>query len=130
MIERFDYDKHAPLLAGWQRARGFGGDIGGRELYPRFGLIVDGCVVGFLYRTDAPRAGYLDGVIADPYADADRRAKAIDVLCEELVREADAAGIVLLWAQTAHPSLVGVCKRNGFLQFGTGYACLVRKRKE
>lgn len=125
--ERFDYDRHAPLIAEWQRARGLTDHIGPRELYPNFGLIVDDCIVGFLYRTDAPGVGYLDGVIADPYADVEKRRVALDVLCAALVRAADEAGIVMLWAHTAARSLVDVCERNGFRKWAVG---MLRLRKE
>lgn len=126
MIERFDYDKHALLLSAWQRARNIPEDIGPRELYPRFGIVVDDCVVGFLYRTDAPGVGHLDGVIADPYASTELRTKAIDVLCTELVKEADKSGLVMLWAHTSAPSLIEVCERNGFRRWASG---LLRVRK-
>lgn len=129
LSERFDYDTHAPLLAAWQRARGLPGDVGPRELYPRTGLVVDGCAAGFLYRTDARGVAYLDGFIADPAVDADRRARALDILVAELVRAADEGGVVALWAQTPHRSLVEVGERHGFRKWSTG-ACIVRVRKE
>lgn len=129
-IERFDFDTHGPVIGRWLRERGHSSDIGTRDLYPDFGVVVDDCVVGFLYRTDAPKVGYLDGVIADPGVTTVRRLRAIDALCAELVRHADAAGLKLLWAQSAHESLVEVCERNAFIKFGTRYTCLVRVRKD
>ena len=90
-------------------------------MYPPTGYLVDGCAIGFLYATNAPLFGYLDGIVTDPAAPARRRYRALNYLCVLLKDEAQALGIRILIASTAIRGLLGICKRHGFITYERGH---------
>lgn len=126
-VERWDPAKHLDLLGSWLRARKQADDAGDARMYPPTGFVIDECVIGFLYATNAPLIGYLDGVVSDPAVPAQRRFHAIEALCATLLGEARLRGIEILCAATPVMSLAGVCQDFGFKVVGTGYQYLARK---
>lgn len=127
IVARWDPEAHIPLLAEWFRRHGKTWTTGDANLYPSTGFVVDQCAVGFLYTTNAPLVGYLDGFVTDPSATVRRRHRATKRLCEALTDEARAHGISLLCAATNVPGLVGIGRRVGFESYGSGYEYLCRK---
>lgn len=125
-IERWDPDKHLGVLGGWLRARGQALDAGDAKLYPSTGFLVGRCAVGFVYATNAPHVGYLDGIVTDPKATGRQRYLALQDLCVELVGEAEHLGIKLLWATSDVKGLSRICARNGFVTYRTGFTCMYR----
>lgn len=125
-VERWTPEDHLPLLGEWLRGWGKALDAGDARLYPSSGFVVDRCAVGFVYATNAPLVGYLDGILTDPAATAKRRLLSLERLCAELVTEAGALGIGLLYASTNAKGLLRICKRHGFRTYDTGFDCLVR----
>lgn len=126
MIERWNPEKHFDMLGSWLRAHGLAPDAIDPDLYPSTGFVIDDCVVGFVYATNAKRVGYLDGVVGDPTVSKERRKAAIELLCDVLIEECSQLGLTVVWAQTNFPGLVDICQARGFRKYGTGYTCLVR----
>jgi hypothetical protein len=124
MIERWNPAEHMPLLGKWLVARGLTTGAGWEELYPATGFVVDGCAIGFLYRTDAPHVGWLDGIVSDPDVPKTVRGPALYVLCKELYAEAERQGLRLVWATTAAPTLVAIGGELGAQVFGRDHVCL------
>ena len=127
-VERWDPDAHIDLLGSWLAERGQAADAGDARLYPSTGFVVDRCAIGFVYATNAPLVGYLDGIVTDPSASARRRLVALEELCDLLVDEAEKLGIALLYANTNIRGLVRICRRAGFVTYGSGFECVVKVR--
>lgn len=125
-VEAWTPETHLPLLGSWLKQRGQANDAGDARLYPSTGFVVDQCAIGFLYCTDAPLIGYLDGIVTDPAASARRRYAALTRLCTLLSEAADAKGIRQLVASTRVSGLLRICKRNGFRSYETGHEFIVR----
>lgn len=125
-VERWDPARHLAILGEWLSARGQAANAGDARLYPSTGYVVDRCAVGFVYATNAPLVGYLDGIVTDPAAPARRRYLALESLCAALLKEADTLGIELLFASTNVKGLVDICKRSGFETYGIGFECITR----
>ena len=109
----------------WLRAWGQADGAGDARLYPSTGFVVDQCAAGFVYTTNAPLVGYLDGIVTDPAAPARRRYFALECLCIALREEAHAAGLEVLFANTNVRGLAAISKRLGFHTYGTGFECNV-----
>lgn len=124
MIVPWNPTLHMPLLGKWLKTRNQADGAGGRELYPATGYVVDNIVVGFLYRTDAPGVGWIDGIVSDPGSSESDRAVALKSLVRELYAEADRQGLTLVWACTAVPSLIALGQAAGAKVFQTGLTCL------
>jgi hypothetical protein len=101
-------------VSGWIRARGLGEDLGDPGCYPPCGVVADDCAVAFLYRCDAPTLAHIGSIVADPYADKLRRAKAIDAAIRFLVDEARALGLHRLVMFPGVASLVTIARGAGF----------------
>lgn len=129
-VERWDPDTHLELLGNWLRIRKQADDAGDARLYPSTGFVVDQCAIGFLYATNAPHVGYLDGIVTDPAAPARRRHRALERLCRALVAEAESLGIRMLVGSTNVRGLTTICKRQGFITYGQGFDLISRVQKE
>ena len=126
-VEKWNPEKHMPLLASWLKGRGQAEDAGDARYYPSTGFVVDECAMGFLYATNAPLVGYLDGIVTDPAAPARRRYHALEALCAMLLGLSREMGIELLCASTSINGLVGICQDFGFKVYGSGYKYIARK---
>lgn len=124
-VERWDPDIHLALLGNWLHERGQATGAGDARLYPSTGFVVDGCAIGFVYATNAPLVGYIDGIVTDPAAPARRRYFALECLCVVLRQEAKALGIEVLFANTNVRGLSAISKRLGFQTYGSGFECNV-----
>lgn len=129
MIERWDPEIHLALLASWFGARGHAETAGDARLYPSTGFVVDRCAVGFVYATNAPLVGYLDGFVTDPAAPVRRRYRALQRLLAALEEEAAALGITSLLASTNVRGLMVLGARAGFAVYGHGFAYMAKARK-
>lgn len=123
-VERWETEKHMPLLGRWLRGHGMPDDGNGADLYPATGYVVDGCVVGFLYRTDAPGVGWLDSIVGDPDVPRERRRAALDMLLGLLFEAAEQASIRLVWGTTSVPSIAELSQARGAKVYQTGHVCL------
>lgn len=94
-VEKWRPDDHWELVSSWIRARNLGPDLGDPKCYPPTGLVVGGCVVGFLYLTNSALA-WTGGFVSDPAVPAEHRREAIKVLIRSLV----------LWARQCHAHVV------------------------
>jgi hypothetical protein len=127
LVERWDPEKHLDILTGWLRAREEAEDAGPPGLYPPTGFVVDNCAAGFLFVTNAPLIGYIDGIATDPHVTSRRRYHAIEALLAVLLNESRHHGIRLLCAATAVVGLSGMGQQFGFKVLGHGYQYLGRK---
>lgn len=127
-IERWNPEKHYDLLGEWLRAHDLAPDAIDPELYPPTGYVIDDCVIGFVYLTNAKKVAYIDGVVGDPHADKGRRRAALETLCDCLLSDCSKAGIDVVWAQTDYTGLVGICESRGFRKYGGAYTCMVLTR--
>jgi hypothetical protein len=126
-VEPWNPDIHLPLLEGWFFRHGKPPHAGDARLYPSTGFLVDQCAVGFLFTTNAPLVGYLDGFVTDPAVSGRRRLRAMERVVSCLEDEAKKHGIELLFAATNVRGLVALGHRAGFASYGTGFDYLVRK---
>ena len=129
MIERWNPERHMPLLGRWLRERGMAESAGWSEMYPPTGFVVDGIAIGFLYRTDAPHVAWLDGVVSDPGSGPLERAQALKSLISELYAEADRQGVRLVFATTSAPSLVELGQAHGAKILQRNHVCLARTKE-
>lgn len=127
-VEFWSPDRHLSLLGEWLSKRGQADNAGDARLYPSTGFVVDQCVIGFLYATDAPYLGFLDGFVTDPAASARRRLAALERLCAALTGAADARGIKVLVASTNVRGLQRLSRRHGFSKYGDGFEMVVRNK--
>lgn len=118
-VERWNPPKHLPRLDAWLRAHGSAPHAGNAFIYPPTGFVVDDCVVGFIFTTNAPLIGYIDNVSTDPGASTKRLHAALSRLCVELVDEARRLGIAWLRGHTAQPGMVRIACRHGFKSGGS-----------
>lgn len=125
-VERWDPDRHLPLLRSWLVARGQASDTGPSDLYPDTGLVVGGAAVAFLYCTNAPGVAYLDGLVTDPAAPPRRRREAVELLCRRLVEMADERGVRVTWCMTGVGGLEPILLGSGFELRGVGFGCFSR----
>lgn len=125
--ERWSPEAHLPMLANWLYRHGKPPHAGDARLYPPTGFVVDGCSVGFLFTTNAPLVGYVDGFVTDPAVPARRRLRATERVVELLAEEAKSLGIELLFASTNVRGLAAIGRRQGFATYGKGFDYLVRK---
>lgn len=126
-IERWAPERHLGVIGSWLRARGQADDAGDARLYPSTGLVVDQCAAGFLFTTNAPLVGYLDGLVTDPAAPVRRRHAATKLLCLRLADEAAELGVELLLMSSNIRGVLQVCKRVGFSTYGTGFEYLAMR---
>ncbi len=129
-VERWNPKKHLPQLGAWLRAHGTAPNAGDPHLYPPTGFMVDGCVVGFLFTTNAPYTAFIDHISTDPSASIRRIQAALSRLCEELISEAKSLGVRLVKASTAQPGMVRIAVRQGFKNTGANMTGLVRITEE
>jgi hypothetical protein len=106
--------EHLPLLEGWMAARGTPLEPGAVDYLPRVGFVADDCLIGFLFRTDAPAVGYLDSFVGDPDVPPERLRAAMRALIFRLQLAARQLGIKLLAGHSAVPSIVDGCRANGW----------------
>jgi hypothetical protein len=88
---------------------------------PPTGFVVDGIVMGFLYKTDS-RLTYLGCVVSDPASDKEARGRALDALLDALADEARGLGYVYLVGSPSIPSLTARMVRQGFVAVPATYA--------
>lgn len=124
IVEPWDPNSHLSLMADWLRQRGHAIGAGDARLYPSTGFVVDRCAAGFIFVTNAPLVGYLDGLVTDPAAPARRRYFATRLLLDRVTDLAATLGIELLLLSTNAKGLVSVCKRAGFTAHGSGFQFL------
>ncbi len=112
-LERWNPEKHLPLVHEWARLRGMGPDAGHPGMFPPNGFVADGIVVGFLYLTQSKQA-FMDSFIGDPRASKEARAAAIHDIMGAIVVEARELGVRMLVGAISIPSLAAHVKRCGF----------------
>lgn len=125
-VERWNPKRHLDLLGSWLAKREQATSAGDARLYPSTGFVVDRCAIGFLYCTDAPHVGYIDGIVTDPAVPTRRRHAALTQLCASIVEAADEKGIRLLFGSTNFRGLSRISERHGFRTYGEGFRMIVR----
>ena len=112
--EKWNRSAHWDLVEGWARARGLAG-LGAADQYPQHGWVVDDCVAGFLFRTDARALAWFGSVIADPGVEKSRRHAAIRELVRLAKETAEKQGIrSLVSFPRSTLSLVSLFGEEGF----------------
>lgn len=129
-VERWNPKKHLPQLGAWHRAHGTAPHAGDARLYPSTGFVVDSCVVGFLFTTNAPHTAFIDHFSTNPSASTRRIHAALTRLIAELVNEAKTLGIQWVKGATAQPGIVRIALRQGFRNTGADQTGLVQVMKE
>jgi hypothetical protein len=127
MIVAWNPEHHLPLIGSWLSARGKAADAGDARLYPSTGLVVDRCAAGFVFTTNAPLVGYLDGLVTDPAAPVRRRYFATRLLLSRICEMAKGLGVELLMVATDVRGLVGICEKEGFSMYGSGFSYLCKR---
>lgn len=87
------------------------------SMLPRLGLIVPGVAVGFLYQTDSSVA-LVEGLVTNPDAKLCDRAKALQIILEELVESARVFGFKQVIGFGASRGPVRLTLRQGFRCLG------------
>ncbi len=113
-LEPWDHEKHRTLLNAWGRARGLWLDVGPAEAYPPTGYCADSIAIGFMFLTNAPGVAYLDMFVTSPDTTREQRHEAIGAILDRFDVDAAAAGVRVLCAMTARPTLCELLSARGF----------------
>lgn len=112
MIERYDRDKHLPMMRAWCEARGTPLPWDAADYYPRTGFVARDCAASFLFLTDS-MVGYVDGTLADPRVDSLERSLALDEVLQAVIDEAKSLGLKALQTFTSVPTLIAKVPKLG-----------------
>lgn len=112
-VERWDAEKHLPMVHEWARLRGIGPDAGDVSLLPPTGFLADRIVVGFFYLTNS-RLGFLGSIISDPKSTKEARGPAIRDLIEAATAFALEHGVRTVVSMPSVQSLTGHFGACGF----------------
>lgn len=75
------------------------------EQFPSVGFIVDGLAAYFLYQTDS-KVCFLENLIANKSADKISREKAIELVINEILKEAEIRGYKVAYATTGLSAVI------------------------
>lgn len=103
-------------MNGWYAARGQ--SPLSIALLPEYGVLEPGVAAGFLYRTDAPSLGLLDGFVSNPEAPLRERAEALKEIAAHLVQSAKRQGVVILMAMCKSRGIERLAGRMGLHPIG------------
>lgn len=73
--------------------------------FPKVGFIVDGYAAYFLYSTDSSVC-FLENLISNRHADHLKRKKAIELVCDAVLKEAAGLGFKVAYATTSIPEVI------------------------
>ncbi len=113
-IERWNPEKHLPLVHEWSRLRKLGPDAGDVSLLPPTGFVADGIVAGFLYVVAGCKQAFMDGFVSDPRATKEERGTAIREIMIAIMVDAREMGIRALCGAISVPSLALHVEACGF----------------
>lgn len=102
-VERFDAERHVPILLSWHVGTPRTSNAVDPRLYPSTGFVVDGCAVGFLYLGVGTSVGFVANVLTDPRATPAERRSALERLADVLIAEAEALGVSAVRLATNDP---------------------------
>ncbi len=88
------------------------------DALPEIGFIVDHYAAGFLFVTEGKHIGMIEGFISSPTADHTDRQKALQLVTEALISEAESLKIRRLMAFTTAQSIYDRALSNGFNYIG------------
>ncbi len=127
MFERFDIDKHGPIIGQWYRDRGLliEGD-GDAALYPPTGFVVNGILASFVYLTNSALA-YIDNTVADPHSSKEARRAATQEMLPLLVEEARSHGVKALCTSVYMHSLESLLNEHGFTPLPQTHTLYLRR---
>lgn len=111
MIRPIDFSKDYEILERWWKEHNWLPVH--PSLLPKTGFIVDEVCAGWLYKTDSAFA-LLEFVVSDKNAEKDRRDKALNILINSLLEEADKAGFKVVFTSLEHPKLIERYQKFGF----------------
>lgn len=112
-LERWDPEKHLPIVGKWLRDRKMATDAGPADIYPPTGFIADGICVGFLYKTDAKGVAWLDNVWSNPESSRGERHVALEKLFGALYEEAKLSGFRIIMSVTPVSSIIPIFRALG-----------------
>ena len=87
------------------------------ELIPQTGFIVDDVAMGFYYKTDSA-LGMVDFYIGNPEASKEDRAEGLQIVLDNLMKDAKESGIKYMVGYTKYTSLARHAEKNGFKKTG------------
>lgn len=128
MFERFDLEKHIPLISSWGVERGMMTQDAAVDaaLYPPTGFVVNGILASWLYLTNSSLA-YIDSTIADPKSEKDARRAAMVEMLPLIVEEARAHGVKVLCTLAYHRSFAELLGDGGFTTLPDAYTVFIRR---
>lgn len=91
MISEFDMQKHGGMLRRWLDAYGI--EMPPEDVLAGKGIVVDDTAMGFLFRDERARRGYLDNIIANPLAMPEERDLGLRALTRVLTAHAEMMGL-------------------------------------
>lgn len=107
-VTKYNTELHKNLLDQWLYRWNL--SLSDDRLLSDIGLVVDSCVLGFLYSTPSKQF-YIDRVISDPSISKEKRNKALSTLFTELEKIAKERGAIIVTALADMDSM-----RNRFLE--------------
>lgn len=111
MIEPFEASKHWDTVRDWLAWHKI--PLETPETLPPTGLLSDGIVCGWLFKTDA-RIAFMDCFVADPFSKPDDRKTAIHALIDALLDKARECGMKAVAGVTTVPALAEKLTEHGF----------------
>lgn len=127
-IKLFDAEKDYSDLCSWWKAQNWPSIE--RDFLSKTGIIVendkDKLCAGFLYTTDSSFA-IMEFIIGNPEVPKDERGKALDMLINELSKEAKKQGFKALFTMTNHSKLIDRYTKNDFQETDKNVSHFVRR---
>lgn len=102
-IELYNEAKHYEMLCQWYKDRDQAHIP--KELLPKIGIVVDGCVAGFLYQTDS-KLCIIENYISDKNSTKEQRSQAIIELTHSLYGIAHQLGFTTVLSFTNNSGLL------------------------
>lgn len=123
IVEKFDVTDHYAQIASWYTYR--------RQvpppvsLLPRVGFIISDVACCFLYQTDSHLA-FMEGAIANPLADKERRNEALDMIGVTICEEAKRLGFKHIFGVSKIEAVQKRVKRHGGVTDGVPHLVIKR----
>lgn len=95
-------------------------------MLPATGAIVEGYCVGFLYKTDSEFAMF-EFIVSNPNTSKEERSKALDLLIDTLVVEANKQGFKYIFTTSNHERLIERLVAHDFIVSDKNVTHVVRK---
>lgn len=115
MVTKYNTSDHKQILDAWLVKWNI--PKSDDRLLSDYGLVIDDCVIGFLYATPSKQF-YIDRVIADPDSGKQKRDNALDILFSELEKTAKDSGAVVITVLANKQSMRNRFIDRSYINFG------------